>query len=93
MSKVKKAISSIMMAVLLLGSAACGPMSDGGTGTVVAHSKKHRIRCSVRSCYTYKITTERTGSGTRDTGQVGEAVYKACPIGAAWPACKKRANR
>ena len=84
-----KKLIGALAAGLLLAGCAMGPMSDGGAGTVVDRDKDHRIRCSLRSCYTYRITTERDGSGTRDTGQVSEKVYNRCQVGDRWPDCKK----
>jgi hypothetical protein len=84
-------VAAAIVLVLLAAGCAQGPMTDGGKGTIVAHSKNRR-KCSIRSCYTYKITTARDGSGTRETARVHEDVYNACQVGDRWPDCKDGAR-
>lgn len=79
----------VVIGAVIVALSGCGPMSDGGAGTVV---ERKAWRCSESAektdCRRHSITTARDGSGTRDTGFVSEKVYNACRIGERWPTCK-----
>ncbi len=83
-------IGVALVAALTLAGCGYGPMSDGGTGTVVS---RKAWRCSENSerssCRRHSITTARDGSGTRDTGFVSEKTYERCHVGDRWPDCKE----
>ena len=90
----RRTLPSLIAGITILGcltGCPSEPSSSGAKGTVVDRSENRRAKCSIRSCYTYKITVKE-GGGKKDKGRVSEKVYEACQIGDRWPDCKRGAK-
>ncbi len=75
----------ILAVAVVAGAALVGCVPDiPDLGTVVAPSP-----CPITPCNPHKYLTVRGADGRPHTFRVRKAIFRACPIGAAWPTCKE----